>query len=67
MMMDAEIIKWKNLRNEADSVIKQTLTSKQELQDGARIARALAVYVKTDHTIKTLQMDQKPASTQKIL
>lgn len=62
--MNAEIIEWKNLRNEADVLIKQTLTSKQKVQDGARIARALAVYVKSDHTIKTLEMDQKRASTQ---
>lgn len=60
--MNAEIVKWKNLRNQADAVIKQTLTAKQESQNGLRIAKALVVYVKTDHTIKTLQMNQKGAS-----
>lgn len=57
--MNAEIVKWKNLRNQADAVIKQTLTANQESQDGPRIGKALVVYVKTDHTIKTLQMNQK--------
>lgn len=63
--MDAEIIKWQNLRSQADEVIKQTLAVKKDSQhshDGSRIANALAIYVKSDHTIKALQMNQKRSS-----
>lgn len=60
--MNAEIVKWQNLRSQADAVIKQTLTGKAESQDGSRIANALVIYVKSDHTIKTLQMNQKRSS-----
>lgn len=60
--MNEEIVKWRNLRKQSDAVIKQTLTAKQELQDGSRLAKALVLYVKTDHTIKTLQMNQHRAS-----
>lgn len=57
--MNTEIIEWQNLRCQADAVIKQTLDNKQKPQDRSRMAKALAIYVKSDLTIKTLQMNQK--------
>lgn len=57
--MNSEIIEWQNLRSQADKVIKQTLDDKQQPQDESKIAKALAIYVKSDLTIKTLQLNQK--------
>lgn len=57
--MNAEIIEWSNLREQADKIIKQKLDDKQTPQERLKIAKALAVYVKSDHTVKTLQMNEK--------
>lgn len=56
--MNSEVTKWQNLRSHADAILKQTLAGKPESQDGSLIAKALAVYAKSDHTIKTHQMKQ---------
>lgn len=62
LKMDTEIIEWQNLRSRADAVIKQTLNSEQKPQDRSRIGKALAIYAKSDSTLKTLQMNQKRLS-----
>lgn len=56
--MNTEIDKWLNLRDQADRMIKETLKDKQEPQKSSMTAKALALYARSDITVKTLQMNQ---------
>lgn len=60
--MNPEIIKWQMLRNRADVLLKQTLNDEQKSQENSKIAKALVIYVRSDHTIKCLEMSRKKHS-----
>lgn len=54
--MNSEILKWQELRNRADKLIKQSLNDEQKSQ---KIVKALVIYARSDLTIKQLQMSKK--------
>lgn len=69
-----QIETWKDVRNKADNVIKETLkshfpgkygyphptaTPKSIQQEESKIGRTLWIYARSDLTIKTMQMNQE--------